>query len=72
MLEQDLRVYKCPQQFIRFKLGLKQANFNQQPIKFTLTLEQSTSDIERFLQKHNYHYQLQKQLGLLMVEPHRV
>jgi len=72
MLEQDLREFKCPQQFIQFKLGLKQANLNQQSIKFILMLAQSTSDIERFLQKHNYHYQLQKQLGLLMVEPHRV
>ena len=72
MLEQDLREFKCPQQFIQFKLGLKQANLNQQSIKSTLTLAQSTSDIERFLQKYNYHYQLQKQLGLLMVEPRRV
>lgn len=72
MLEHDLRAFKCPQQFIQFKLGLKQANTNKQPAKFILALEQSTSDIERFLQKHHYQYQLMQQLGLLIVEPIRV
>ncbi|MFY8327261.1 hypothetical protein [Pseudoalteromonas sp. ZZD1] len=72
MLEHDLRTYNCPQQFIQFKLGLKQANCNKQPIKFIFSLEQTTSDIERFLQKHHYHYKLEPQLGLLFVEPLRV
>ncbi|MCQ8877136.1 sulfurtransferase TusA family protein [Pseudoalteromonas shioyasakiensis] len=72
MLEHDLRTFICPQQFIQFKLGLKQANCNKQSIKFILSLEQSTSDIERFLQKHHYQYKLEQQQGLLFVEPLRV
>ncbi|MGS0535266.1 hypothetical protein [Pseudoalteromonas sp. SaAl2] len=72
MLEFDLRTYNCPQQFIQFKLGLKQANCNMRSIKFIFSIEQSTSDIERFLQKHHYQYKLEPQLGLLFVEPLRV
>ena len=72
MLEQDLRGFKCPQQFIQFKLALRQALATAQPIKFTLLAHQSTRDIERFLQKNHYCYKLEQQHGLLIVELNRV
>ncbi|CAM4399258.1 sulfurtransferase TusA family protein [Pseudoalteromonas ostreae] len=67
MLEQDLRGFKCPQQFIQFKLALRQAA-TAKTIKFTLLVDQSTQDMERFLQKNHYQYKLEQQRGLLIVE----
>jgi TusA-related sulfurtransferase len=51
MLELDLRAYKCPQQFIQFKLGLREAISLNQTITFNISREQNTDDIERYLQK---------------------
>ncbi|KPH63243.1 hypothetical protein AMS58_13045 [Pseudoalteromonas porphyrae] len=72
MLKQDLRVFKCPQQFIQFKLGLRQALLAQQTIEFRILEQQPIQDIERFLQKNNYQYKLEQQHGLLIVEPNCV
>jgi len=72
MLELDLRAYKCPQQFIQFKLGLREAISLNQAITFNISSEQNTDDIERYLQKKMYYYKLNKQQGLLLVEPLRV
>lgn len=52
MLELDLRAYKCPQQFIQFKLGLREAISLNQTITFNISSEQNTDDIERYLQKN--------------------
>ena len=43
-----------------------------QQIKFVLLLSQPTQDMEIFLQKHHFYYQLDQQQGLLFVEPLRV
>ena len=72
MLDQDLRGFKCPQQFIQFKLALRQALAAAQSIRFTLLADQSTKDMERFLQKNHYQYKLEQQRGLLIVELNRV
>ena len=72
MLHQDLRIYICPQQFIQFKLGLREALSKQQAITFTIVSDESVDDIERFLKKYAYSYNLDKQQGLLLVEPLRV
>ncbi|AUL72432.1 hypothetical protein ATS72_001980 [Pseudoalteromonas sp. 13-15] len=72
MLHQDLRIYRCPQQFIQFKLGLREALSKQQAITFTIASDESVDDIERFLKKYAYSYNLDKQQGLLLVEPLRV
>jgi TusA-related sulfurtransferase len=72
MLEQDLSAYRCPQQFIQFKLGLRKAASLQQSISFTINRQQSIDDIQRFLQKYCYCYTLDKQKGVLLVEPLRV
>ncbi|CAD2224967.1 conserved hypothetical protein [Pseudoalteromonas sp. 3J6] len=72
MLELDLRAYKCPQQFIQFKLGLREAISLNQAITFNISREQNTDDIERYLQKKMYYYKLNKQQALLLVEPLRV
>ena len=72
MLHQDLRIYRCPQQFIQFKLGLREALSKQQAITFTIASDESVDDIKRFLKKYAYSYNLDKQQGLLLVEPLRV
>lgn len=72
MLELDLRAYKCPQQFIQFKLGLREAISLNQAITFNISSKQNTDDIERYLQKKMYYYKLNKQQALLLVEPLRV
>ena len=72
MLHQDLRIYKCPQQFIQFKLGIRKALSLQQIITFEINSDDSIDDIERFLQKNAYNYKVNKQQGLLLVEPLRV
>ncbi|ALQ08606.1 MULTISPECIES: hypothetical protein [Pseudoalteromonas] len=72
MLQQDLRIYRCPQQFIQFKLGLRKASSLQQSITFSLNNDENVDDIERFLKKYAYSYNLNKQQGLLLVEPLRV
>ncbi len=72
MLELDLRAYKCPQQFIQFKLGLREAISLNQTITFNISSELNTDDIERYLQKKMYYYKLNKQQALLLVEPLRV
>ncbi|WP_372763126.1 hypothetical protein [Pseudoalteromonas sp.] len=72
MLEQNLSAYKCPQQFIQFKLGLRKAISAQQTITFIIAHQQDINDIERFLQKHGYCYNYNKQQGVLLVEPFRV
>ena len=72
MLHQDLRIYRCPQQFIQFKLGLREALSKQQAITFTIVSDESVDDIEQFLKKYAYSYNLDKQQGLLLVEPLRV
>lgn len=72
ILEQDLREFKCPQQFIQFKLALQRALVAQQTIIFTLNAHQPTQDMERFLQKNYFPYKLEQQRGLLTVELNRV
>lgn len=72
MLELNLRSYKCPQQFIQFKLGLRNAVSLKQAITFFIDPVESIEDIERFLQKNSYSYRLNKQQGVLLVEPLRV
>jgi hypothetical protein len=72
MLEQDLSAYRCPQQFIQFKLGLRKAASLQQSILFSINSQQDIDDIQRFLQKYCYCYTLDKQHGVLLVEPLRV
>lgn len=72
MLHQDLRSYRCPRQFIQFKLGLREALSKHQAITFTIASDESVDDIERFLKKYAYSYNLDKQQGLLLVEPLRV
>lgn len=69
MLHQDLRAYRCPQQFIQFKLGLRKALSSQQTITFKINSDDSLDDIERFLHKNAYNYNVNKQQGLLLVEP---
>jgi TusA-related sulfurtransferase len=72
MLHQDLRSYRCPQQFIQFKLGLREALSTKQVITFSVNSDESMDDIERFFKKYAYSYNLDKQQGLLLVEPLRV
>lgn len=72
MLEHDLSAYRCPQQFIQFKLGLRKAASLQQSITFTINRQQGMDDIQRFLQKYCYCYTLNKEDGVLIVEPLRV
>ncbi|MEL0642305.1 hypothetical protein V6260_17030 [Pseudoalteromonas aliena] len=69
MLERDLKEFKCPQQFVQFKLALRSAQSSKQHIIFSVNKGESTNDIERFLQKHAYSYNFDKQRGLLLVEP---
>jgi hypothetical protein len=69
MLKENLRIYKCPQQFIQFKLGLRKASSLKQSIIFSLNNNEDINDIERFLKKNSYRYNLNKQHGLLLVEP---
>lgn len=72
MLEYNLQQYKCPQLFIQFKLGLREALSNQQGVFFQLPVNQSTHDIERYLKKYHFQYQLEQQHHLLTVESKRV
>ena len=51
MLHQDLRSYRCPQQFIQFKLGLREALSTRQAITFSVNSDESMDDIERYLKK---------------------
>jgi hypothetical protein len=53
-------------------LALRQALAAAQSIRFTLLADQSTKDMERFLQKNHYQYKLEQQRGLLIVELNRV
>lgn len=69
MLKYDLQQYKCPQLFIQFKLGLREALSNQQKIMFQLPTNESTQDIERYLNKYHFQYQLEQSHYLLTVEP---
>lgn len=69
MLERDLKKFKCPQQFVQFKLALKSAQSSKQCISFSINKGESANDIERFLQKNAYRYNFDKQRGLLLVEP---
>lgn len=72
MLTVDLRGYKCPQQFIQFKLGLNKAISAQQAVTFTFNAAEATDDMQRFLEKHHYHFKIDLKLGVLIVEPIRV
>ncbi|GKW52119.1 MULTISPECIES: hypothetical protein [Pseudoalteromonas] len=72
MLTVDLRGYKCPQQFIQFKLGLNKATSIKQPVTFTFNAAEATDDMQRFLEKHHYHFKIDLELGVLTVEPIRV
>jgi TusA-related sulfurtransferase len=72
MLEHDLRDYRCPQQFIQFKLGLRKAATLNKRISFYINTTDTMTDIERFLKKQCYYYKFDKQRGLLTVEPLRV
>ena len=72
MLTVDLRGYKCPQQFIQFKLGLNKAISVKQPVTFTFNAAEATDDMQRFLEKHHYHFKLDLEFGVLTVEPIRV
>lgn len=72
MLHVDLTPYSCPQLFIIFKLGLKNAILLQKAITFQLSVGQNTDDIERYLQKMMFSYKFDKQKKLLVVEPKRV
>ncbi|MAD05253.1 MAG: hypothetical protein CMK65_16745 [Pseudoalteromonas sp.] len=72
MLTVDLRDYKCPQQFIQFKLGLNKAISVKQPVTFTFNAAEATDDMQRFLEKHHYHFKIDLELGVLTVEPIRV
>ena len=69
MLERDLKPFKCPQQFVQFKLALKNAQSSKQHIRFSVNKDESAHDIERFLQKNAYRYNYDRQQGLLLVEP---
>ena len=69
MLMCDLRPFKCPQQFIQFKLGLNKAQSVNQPVTFTFNAEHSSDDMQRFLEKHHYHFEIDLELGVLTVEP---
>ncbi|GAA61876.1 hypothetical protein P20652_3765 [Pseudoalteromonas sp. BSi20652] len=69
MLERDLNEFKCPQQFVQFKLALKNAQLSKQRITFVINKSADANDIERFLQKNDYSYNFNKQRGLLLVEP---
>ena len=72
MLTVDLRDYKCPQQFIQFKLGLNKAVSAQQAVTFTFNAAEATDDMQRFLEKNHYHFKIDLELGVLTVEPIRV
>ena len=65
-------MYELRALFIQFKLGLRDAISLKQAITFNISQEQNTDDIERYLQKKAYYYKLNKQQGLLLVEPLRV
>ncbi|PKH92422.1 MULTISPECIES: hypothetical protein [unclassified Pseudoalteromonas] len=69
MVERDLKEFKCPQQFVQFKLALRSAQSSKQRITFSLNKGESANDIERFLKKNAYSYNFDKQRGLLLVEP---
>ena len=69
MVERDLKEFKCPQQFVQFKLALRSAQSSKHRITFSLNKGESANDIERFLQKNAYSYNFDKQRGLLLVEP---
>ena len=45
MLTVDLRDYKCPQQFIQFKLGLNKAVSAQQAVTFTFNAAEATLSV---------------------------
>ncbi|AXV64855.1 hypothetical protein D0907_05920 [Pseudoalteromonas lipolytica] len=72
MLMCDLRPFKCPQQFIQFKLGLNKAVSANQSVTFTFNAAESSEDMQRFLEKHHYHFKIDLKLGVLIVEPIRV
>ncbi len=69
MLMIDLRDYKCPQQFIQFKLGLNKAVSVNQPITFTFNTASATDDMQQFLEKYHYDFKIDLELGVLTVEP---
>lgn len=69
MLRCDLRQFKCPQQFVQFKLGLKKAQLAKQTVIFAFDVAHSNHDMLRFLDKHHYQYRLDLNLGELTVEP---
>ncbi len=72
MLRYDLQQYKCPQLFIQFKLGLREALSNHQRVAFQLPVNEPIQDIERYLNKYHFQYQLKQSHYLLTVEAKRV
>ncbi|WP_404339342.1 sulfurtransferase TusA family protein [Pseudoalteromonas mariniglutinosa] len=68
MLVCDLREYQCPQLFVQFKVGLNKALLTKQSIKFMINNKQSIRDIQRFLEKHQYHFEIDLELEILKVE----
>ena len=69
MLECDLKKFKCPQQFVQFKLALRNAQSSNKAITFSINNDESANDITRFLSKNAYTYKFDQHLGLLLVEP---
>ncbi|WP_338365623.1 hypothetical protein [uncultured Pseudoalteromonas sp.] len=69
MLECNLKQFKCPQQFVQFKLALRNAQALNQAITFSINNDESAADITRFLTKNAFTYEFDKYLGLLHVEP---
>jgi len=63
----NLRGYKCPQQFVQFKLGLRRAKSLQQNVTFSFNVNEGINDIERFLTKNAYCYYVDKQNEVLLV-----
>ena len=51
MLECDLKKFKCPQQFVQFKLALRNAQSSNKAITFSINNDESADDITRFLSK---------------------
>ena len=52
MLECDLKKFKCPQQFVQFKLALRNAQSSNKAITFSINNDESADDITRFLSKN--------------------
>lgn len=69
MLERDLKKFKCPQQFVQFKLALREAQLLKQAVTFSINNDESADDIKRFLIKNAYNYTFDQHLGLILVEP---